>query len=128
MTFSFFFVLSFTLVFILRFQRFWARVVKVYPPKLKQGASSAASGSTSPPPEEELEPHRVIGDLKVPASEINAVDDPKRYYYKVQLSEDGNVFEEDPKGKGKTSGKFAGSVMDVQCESMRLVMVDISYV
>lgn len=110
---------SFFLInFCLRFQRFWARIAKVYPPYVPKGASSTPSGSASPPPEEDTEPHRISGDLKIPASEVNAADDPKGYYYKVQLSEDGNLFDDDLKGKGKT-GRFAGSFMDVQCECMR---------
>jgi hypothetical protein len=118
----------FALVFILRFQRFWARVLKVYPPKHKQSPSSPASGSNSLPPEERIEPHRIFGDLKVPVSELNATDNPKEYYYKVQLSEDGYIFDEDTKGKGKASGKFVGSVMIVRCDCMRSVITYITYV
>jgi bromodomain adjacent to zinc finger domain protein 1A len=103
--------------------RYWARVVKVYPPRaLRTRASSSTSDSISPPSDDEMEPHRISGDLKQPIAQLNATDDPKSYYYKVQLIEEGITGDSehsDIKGKGKTSPKWGGSLMEVQCEAMR---------
>lgn len=97
--------------------------MKVYPPRaLRTRASSSTSDSISPPSDDEMEPHRVSGDLKQPIAQLNAADDPKTYYYKVQLIEEGVTAEpeySDLKGKGKTPAKWGGSLMEVQCEAMR---------
>jgi bromodomain adjacent to zinc finger domain protein 1A len=107
-------------------RRYWARVVKVFPPRsLRTRASSSTSDSISPPSDDEMEPHRLSGDLKQPAAQLNANDDPKSYYYKVQLIEEGATGEADHpdvKGKGKPSApsaKWGASLMEVQCEAMR---------
>lgn len=98
-------------------------MVKVYPPRaLRTRASSSTSDSITPPSDDEIEPHRISGDLKQPIAQLNSTDDPKSYYYKVQLIEEGTATDPeylDIKGKGKTSAKWGGSLMEVQCEAMR---------
>jgi len=107
------------------FSRYWAKIVKVFNPSTNKGASSTASGSTSPPPDKEVPPHHISGDLKVPAIQVNTLDDPRRYWYKVQLTEEGNSVDpesSESKGKGKSASKWENSLMDVQCDVMRLVI------
>ncbi|KAF8581380.1 chromatin remodeling complex protein [Ramaria rubella] len=105
--------------------RYWARVIQVYPPRaLRARASSTTSdNTTSPPPDavDEVEPHRISGDLKQPIAQLNAIDDPKSYYYKVQLIEEGTTGDSeypDAKGKGKASVKYGTSLMEVQSDVM----------
>ncbi|KAF8523145.1 chromatin remodeling complex protein [Hysterangium stoloniferum] len=102
--------------------RYWARVVKVFPPRSQRTrASSSTSDSVQPPSDDETEPHRISGDLKIPVAQLNSTDDPKGYYYKVQLIEEGvgtDMEYPESKGKGKSAPKWSSSLMEVQCEAM----------
>ena len=69
----------------------------------------------------------IAGDLKIPVKEVNAMDDPTKYYYGVQLLE----LEKD-KGHDKSrsasksavkEGERTGSITEVQCHAMRYVSV-----
>jgi bromodomain adjacent to zinc finger domain protein 1A len=122
-------------------RRFLARVVDVYPPRINAAAKNGASANGAPPdqtpgassssslssPAElngRMPVHGIGGDLKVPAKEINAADDPARYLYKVQILE-----EERPEGARdklaastrEARAKWNGSLMEVQCAIMRCV-------
>lgn len=118
--------------------RFWATVVQVFPPKLITGTDVAgpsaaptnhASTSTSTSPESVLSPmsddepqlvHNLSGDLKIPAKEVNAKDEPARYFYKVQILEEQNEkSHEKSKTTAKDRAKWNGSLMEVQCNVMR---------
>jgi hypothetical protein len=117
--------------------RFWAKVVQVFPPKPSTdaaatlGASSSKQASTSTSPESVLSPmsddeqqsiHKLSGDLKVPAKEVNAKDDPTKYFYKVQILEEQNEkSHEKSKTSAKDRAKWSGSLMEVQCSVMRCV-------
>lgn len=118
--------------------RFWATVVQVFPPKLITGTDVAgpsadptnhASTSTSTSPESVLSPmsddepqlvHNLSGDLKIAAKEVNAKDEPARYFYKVQILEEQNEkSHEKSKTTAKDRAKWNGSLMEVQCNVMR---------
>lgn len=117
--------------------RFWAKVVQVFPPKSSTdvaatlGASSSKQASTSTSPESLMSPmsddelqtiHKLGGDLKVPAKEVNAKDDPAKYFYKVQILEEQNEkSHEKSKTSAKDRAKWSGSLMEVQCSVMRYV-------
>lgn len=69
--------------------------------------------------EEEQVPHDIYGDLKNPASAINAIDDPKAYTYRTQLVDEG------PNGTytvttPTSEGDFrnGGTIMNVHCDVM----------
>lgn len=112
--------------------RFFARVVEVFPPRPpsppKPDTTPVASTSSQPPPSPPKPPcppiHNISGDLKVPAKEVNATDDPQKYYYKVQLLEE----EKSESARDKMAAyakearaKWTGSLMEVQCPVMRYV-------
>lgn len=114
--------------------RFFARVVEVFPPRPpsppKPDTNPIASTSSQPPPSPPKRPslpiHDIRGDLKTPAKEVNAADDPQKYYYKVQLLEE----EKSESAKDKMAAyakearaKWTGSLMEVQCPVMRYVAV-----
>jgi hypothetical protein len=110
--------------------RFVARVVEVFLPRLNvrvngesTDAAPVASTSSSPHANDQRAPHQIHGDLKIPAKEVNAADDPGKYLYKVQILE-----EEKPEGRDKHTAstkearaKWNGSIMEVRCNVMRWV-------
>lgn len=105
--------------------KFYARILHVYPPKSgpnNMDTEKQASTSTSPPvctPEESTQIHKIGGDLKIPAKEGLALDDPLKYLYKVQiLEEQHDRSHEKGKLSLKEKVKWSGSVMDVQCTVM----------
>ncbi|KZT40060.1 hypothetical protein SISSUDRAFT_1060571 [Sistotremastrum suecicum HHB10207 ss-3] len=101
--------------------KFWARVAHVYPPK------SPSTSSSSPHPV-----HRIGGDLSLTLEQSIQRDDPKDYFYKIQIVEDGANWH--PNGthtNGTTTNghhaddpsqsasvKWGGSLMDVTCTVM----------
>ncbi|KAG7099386.1 hypothetical protein E1B28_001241 [Marasmius oreades] len=110
--------------------RYVGLVDKVYPPKYSNDASARdayaelqSAAEVSGRPFDQIIPHPIGGDLKVPVKEVNAKDDPNLYYYWVQILEP-----EKEKGErgGKSSGKNSdesssnviGSLMEVQCGRM----------
>ncbi|TFY79366.1 hypothetical protein EWM64_g4644 [Hericium alpestre] len=106
--------------------KFLARIVEVFPPRStptkveppeEQPVASSSSAVIKSTP---LPVHAIGGDLKVPAKEVNAADDPRKYYYRVQILE-----EERPEGRDKLAAsvkearaKYSGSFMEVQCPVM----------
>ncbi|KAI0036698.1 chromatin remodeling complex protein [Vararia minispora EC-137] len=112
-------------------QKFLARVVEVYPPRVSSKNSvngtttnqtpGASSSNGAPELHGRMPVHAIGGDLKVPAKEINATDDPTKYLYKVQILE-----EERPEGARdklaastrEARAKWNGSLMEVQCGLM----------
>ena len=112
--------------------RFYARVLQVYPPRHDPDSTddtpeNQASSSTLPlpaTPDEKVQIHKIGGDLKIPAKESVARDDPLRYSYKVQiLDEQHDRSHEKGKLSLKEKVKWSGSLMDVQCTAMRSVLV-----
>ena len=91
-------------------------------------AENQASSSSAPPPPngtstgDTVQIHKIGGDLKMPAKEALARDDPLKYLYKVQILEEQHERSHD-KGKAavKDKAKWTGSLMDVQCSAMRFV-------
>lgn len=71
--------------------------------------------------DEEQQPvHNLTGDLKIPAKDVNAQDDPTKYFYKVQILEEQNEkSHEKSKTSAKDRAKWSGSLMEVQCSVMR---------
>jgi hypothetical protein len=64
--------------------------------------------------------HNLSGDLKIPAKDVNAKDDPAKYFYKVQILEEQNdKSHEKSKTTAKDRAKWNGSLMEVQCNVMR---------
>lgn len=107
--------------------KFYARVLQVYPPRHDPDSTddtpeNQASSSTLPlpaTPDEKVQIHKIGGDLKIPAKESVARDDPLRYSYKVQiLDEQHDRSHEKGKLSLKEKVKWSGSLMDVQCTAM----------
>jgi hypothetical protein len=108
--------------------RFVARVVEVFPPRsnVKVNGESTdtaptASTSSSTHSNDQPLPHQIQGDLKISAKEVNAVDDPTKYLYKVQILE-----EEKTEGRDKHTAstkearaKWNGTITEVRCNVMR---------
>ena len=70
--------------------------------------------------DEALPIHKLSGDLKIPAKDVNAKDDPAKYFYKVQILEEQNEkSHEKSKTTAKDRAKWNGSLMEVQCNVMR---------
>ena len=76
-------------------------------------------------PVEEDAPHALGGDLKEPAKDANARDDPKLYYYWVHILE---LEKEKSHDKQKAAakdvekdGKMIDSLREVQCDMIRHV-------
>lgn len=111
--------------------RYLARVVQVFPPRPPYKPSSSrtspegqASSSTTPLPDEEPIIHKIAEDLKISVQDSIARDDPKNYYYKIQILEEersatqGKASDRN-KGKEVRQSKYTGSLMDVRCSQMR---------
>ncbi|KAI0053291.1 chromatin remodeling complex protein [Auriscalpium vulgare] len=105
--------------------KFLARVVEVFPPRVNSSMAvddhrPVASTSALPPPNASRPVHMIGGDLKVPAKEVNAADDPVKYLYKVQILEEEKSDGRDkhPASAKELRAKWSGSLMDVQCAVM----------
>ncbi|PPQ89585.1 hypothetical protein CVT25_012330 [Psilocybe cyanescens] len=104
--------------------KYYARVEKVYPPKYNSDAKArdahmdASSSSTL----DDDPPHIIGGDLKIPAKDAYANDNPTLYYYWVHLTD---LERDKSHEKGKSSSKISdhdkrlvGSLIEVQCNMM----------
>ncbi|KAF8844084.1 hypothetical protein BDN67DRAFT_944466 [Paxillus ammoniavirescens] len=110
--------------------KFYAKVVQVYPRKIDPGVAESspqnqASSSTSPPQsprpvaEDNVQIHKIGGDLKITTKEALARDDPLKYFYKIQiLEEQHDKSHEKGKASLKDKAKWSGRLMDVQCTTM----------
>lgn len=100
--------------------RYYARVMQVFPPR-----SSLVASTSSPSPskaEEEDQIHKLASDLKLPVKDANLRDDPQKYLYKIQIHEDNKekAAATSPNDKPDAEkSKWSGSLMEVQCSSMR---------
>lgn len=72
------------------------------------------------PPEPPI--HGIIGDLKIPAKEAMAHDDPTKYFYKVQILEEERERSKNSHHKEVVKHKWNGSLMEVQCTAMRYII------
>lgn len=93
--------------------------MQVFPPR-----SSLAAPTSSPfplKPDEEEQVHKLASDLKLPVKDANVRDDPQKYLYKIQIHEDNKEkVSVDLNDKAETEkSKWSGSLMEVQCSSMR---------
>ena len=100
--------------------RYYARVMQVFPPRSTLVASTSSPLPTQP--EEEDQIHKLATDLKLPVKDANIRDDPQKYLYKIQIHEDNKekaatVAPNDNPDEEKS--KWSGSLMEVQCPSMR---------
>ncbi|KAH0838447.1 chromatin remodeling complex protein [Lanmaoa asiatica] len=112
---------------------FYAKVLRVCSPKPSPEITEAlppnqASSSTSPvhqtPPADDVQIHKIGSDLKIPAKEAHARDDPLQYIYQVQiLEEPHDKSHEKGKATQKDKGQWSGRLVDVQCNTMRHVDV-----
>lgn len=99
--------------------RYFVRIARVIPPLKartpngKRKASQMENGDT----EEEPIPHDIYGDLKTPAAQVNAVDDPKAYTYEAQLVDEGSNSSQ-AQSSTVTFGDFrnGATTMNVHCD------------
>lgn len=95
--------------------------MQVFPPR----PSPTATTITTPPfpskVEEEEQIHKLASDLKLPVKDANVRDDPQKYLYKIQIHEDNKekVTSSPSDKSGAEKSKWSGSLMEVQCSSMR---------
>lgn len=94
--------------------------MQVFPPRPNLVATT--SPPSPPQPEEEDQIHKLASDLKLPVKDANIRDDPQKYLYKIQIHEDNKekpatVSPNDKPDADKS--KWSGSLMEVQCSSMR---------
>ncbi|CAK5264756.1 unnamed protein product [Mycena citricolor] len=105
--------------------KYHAEIRKVFPPKYndkpdaREAFKSGQGCSSSEPIAVDEPPHAIVGDLKEPAKEANARDDPALYYYWVHL------FEPEKDSKQKAAAKNAeqdpsavDSLREVQCGAL----------
>jgi bromodomain adjacent to zinc finger domain protein 1A len=72
--------------------------------------------------DDEAPVHPVGGDLKIPAKDMNAKDDPTKYFYWVRVQEPEKEKSHEKKSATKAAGKggeLSGSLMEIQCNVMR---------
>ncbi|KAI0669985.1 chromatin remodeling complex protein [Trametes maxima] len=104
--------------------KYLARIIQVFPPKTNapRARSPVASSSSTPLSDEPTSIHRLAEDLKVPVKDSNAMDDPAKYIYKVQIlaEERQPGFGKADKSKGKETSRsqWSGHLMDVDCSKM----------
>jgi len=96
--------------------------MQVFPPR-----SSLAAAITSPlpsKPNEEDQIHKLASDLKLPVKDANVRDEPQKYLYKIQIHEDNKEkATAGPNDKpGTEKSKWSGSLMEVQCSTMRYIL------
>jgi bromodomain adjacent to zinc finger domain protein 1A len=110
--------------------RYYALVHKIYPPRCQTQPKATLEASTSATPasdmshvsDDEAPVHPVSGDLKIPAKDLNAKDDPTKYFYWVRVQEPEKEKSHEKKSAAKAAGKggeLSGSLMEVQCNVMR---------
>ncbi|KAH9486764.1 Imitation switch two complex protein 1 [Psilocybe cubensis] len=104
--------------------KYYARVEKVYPPKYNADAKARDAHMDAPSSStiDDEPPHVIGGDLKVPAKDAYAKDDPTLYYYWVHLTDlERDKSHEKGKGSVKISDqdkRLVGSLIEVQCSMM----------
>jgi bromodomain adjacent to zinc finger domain protein 1A len=70
--------------------------------------------------------HQIGGDLKVPAKDVNAGDEPGKYNYHIHIideerSSDHKLSVKDRETREANRAKWSESLMEVQCGSLRSV-------
>ncbi|KAL4243588.1 WAC domain-containing protein [Abortiporus biennis] len=107
--------------------KYYARVVQVFPPRpvpIPSSSRLGSEGSSSSSPLPDDEPiHKIAEDLKTPLQDTIAKDDPARYYYKIQILEEEKQpgppkAGERQKPKEARSTRWSGSLMDTRCDVM----------
>jgi len=113
------FNLSCTLTICLTFSRYYARVMQIFPPR--SSLATATPSSSPQKADEEDQIHKLASDLKLPVKDANIRDDPQKYLYKIQIHEDNKEkVTASPNDKPDAEkSKWSGSLMEVQCPSMR---------
>lgn len=117
--------------------KYTAKIVKVYPPKIALACSSPIpeydssmdsdlgtedDSETKEPSYRWVEPempHVLGGDMSISLQDSLNRDDPEKYIYKVQIVEEdtsGEASGSQPSEEAKQ--KWSGSLMDVQCGVM----------
>lgn len=98
--------------------RTWARILHVHPPPKAKPPNGKRKHTQMENGDEEVPPsiHDIYGDLKVPAAQVNALDNPKAYRYQVQLADESSSNQVDqPEASDFQHG---GKVVTVSCEIM----------
>nr|GAT49763.1 predicted protein [Mycena chlorophos] len=106
--------------------KYGARVEKVFTPKYNEDTAARDNYKPAMPggksvefPDGEDAPHPISGDLKEPAKDANARDDPNLYFYWVHIIEfDRNKGESSKAAKDVENGKMIDSIREVQCDMM----------
>ncbi|KAJ7275336.1 chromatin remodeling complex protein [Mycena haematopus] len=107
--------------------KYYARVDKVFPPKYSNDTSARdahkptnGASSSVASLEDEAPPHVLSGDLKEPAKDANARDDPKLYYYWVHVLEleKDKSHDKQKANAAEKDGKMIDSLREVQCDMM----------
>lgn len=99
-------------------QKYFARIVHVFPPRPRPDSTNGASSSSNPPPLPPL--HSVGGDLKTPLKEAVERDDPLKYHYQIQIideerSSDNKLSAKDREAREANRAKWSASLMEVKC-------------
>lgn len=106
-------------------EKYYARIIKVFPPKsLTNGSSSTPNGST-------FEPHSIGVDLRVPVEDAVRRDDPTGYFYTVRLIQEPDHDAADgkePDPDASQAAKWSGSEMEVKSDSLRSVLGTICHI
>lgn len=99
--------------------RYWARITAVTPPARAKPANGKRKLAQMENGDEEPAPlvHDIYGDLKIPAAQVNASDDPKSYHYRVQLADEG-LAGHPPEPVTVNDFRHGGNVMTVRCDVM----------
>ncbi|KAF8310996.1 hypothetical protein DL93DRAFT_2083951 [Clavulina sp. PMI_390] len=95
-------------------EKYFGRITKVFPPK-------NLTNGTSQPSNTPLDPHVIGVDLRIPAEDALARDDPMAYFYAVQLVEDSTALSVDSKPPGTNtseSEKWSSSEMETKASSL----------
>jgi bromodomain adjacent to zinc finger domain protein 1A len=71
----------------------------------------------------------IAGDLKIPAKDANAKDEPTKYFYELQILElekDKSHDKHRTMAKGGKEDDRTGTTIDVQCNLMRCDLIQSS--
>lgn len=118
-------ILSIEVFVVVEGEKYYARIIKVFPPKsLTNGSSTTPAGSS-------FEPHSIGIDLRVPVEDAALRDDPMGYFYTVRLiqeSEQDPADGQDPTQDDSAAEKWSGSEMEVKADSLRWVVRAICHI
>lgn len=82
-------ILTFHVIFpLFHVHRYYARIARIFPPRRPSPSPSPSSTNSLTPPPQEIPPaHSLVSDLMISQDDADKIDDPRAYYYSVQLVE-----------------------------------------